>query len=261
MPVAFVFRIRDNHEYPMLVCLLLSLIGLDGVSRSWRWLSLVILAFVGGLLIKGVFVVLILIGAAWWIVVNPLGSSRTRPLVAVGVALACMAAAGLAYDAWYVKETGSTFWSVYWKRQLAPMRVASPLTEARAFGTHIGFYILRLLYHPAPWSLALVAAVWRKQRLPAGARRERRGLQFAIAFTATSVLLLSVASRFAERYAFSATFIVAAVGVVVAYRTWPHLRTWLTRADAAVPAFPVIVWFALLALRLAFGPWLPRIGG
>jgi 4-amino-4-deoxy-L-arabinose transferase-like glycosyltransferase len=35
MPVAFVFRIRANHEYPMLVCLLLTLVGLDGVRRHW----------------------------------------------------------------------------------------------------------------------------------------------------------------------------------------------------------------------------------
>jgi hypothetical protein len=141
------------------------------------------------------------------------------------------------------------------------MRVASPLTEARVFGTHVGFYIVRLLFHPAPWSLALVWAAWRTPRVPAGTLRERRALQFAIAFTATSVLLLSAASRFAERYTFSATYIVAAAGVVAAYRTWPALRDWLNRADAGVPAFPAVVWFALLALRLAFGPWLPRIGG
>jgi hypothetical protein len=117
------------------------------------------------------------------------------------------------------------------------------------------------MFHPAPWSLALVWGAWRRQRMPAGDRREGRAFRFAIAFTATSVLLLSVASRFAERYTFSATYIIAAVGVVVAYRTWPALRIWLNRADATVPAFPAVVWFALLALRLAVGPWLPRIGG
>ena len=45
MPLAFIFRIRDNHEYPMLVCLLAALAGLDGVSRSWAWIVLVIAAF------------------------------------------------------------------------------------------------------------------------------------------------------------------------------------------------------------------------
>jgi 4-amino-4-deoxy-L-arabinose transferase-like glycosyltransferase len=261
MPMAFVFRIRDNHEYPMLICLLITLIGLDRVSRSWRWLALVVLGFVGGLLVKGVFVVLVLIGAAWWVLFNPTGGSRIRQVVACGVALVCMALAGLAYDAWYLRETGGTFWSAYWRRQLGPMRVTSPLTQMRVLGTHIGFYILRLLFHPAPWSLALVWAAWRKPGVLPGAIRERRALQFALAFTATSVLLLSVASRFAERYAFSATYVVAAVGAVAAYRIWPALRDWLNRADAAVPAFAAVMWFALLTLRLALGPWLPRIGG
>ena len=35
MPVAFIFRIRANHEYPMLLCLLVLLLGYDGVRRSW----------------------------------------------------------------------------------------------------------------------------------------------------------------------------------------------------------------------------------
>jgi hypothetical protein len=133
----------------MLVCLLISLIGLDGVGRSWRWLPLVAMGFVGGLLIKGVFAVLVLSGAAWWVLFNPTGGSRTRQVVACRIALVCMVLAGLAYDVWYLRETGSAFWSAYWRRQLGPMRIASPLTEARVFGAHVGFYILRLLFHPA----------------------------------------------------------------------------------------------------------------
>jgi 4-amino-4-deoxy-L-arabinose transferase-like glycosyltransferase len=39
MPVAFIFRIRANHEYPILVCLLLSLLGLAwiGEKRPGGW--------------------------------------------------------------------------------------------------------------------------------------------------------------------------------------------------------------------------------
>jgi 4-amino-4-deoxy-L-arabinose transferase-like glycosyltransferase len=59
MPLAFTFRIRDNHEYPMLVCLVASLAGLDGVSRSWRWIALVMIGLSAGLLVKGVFVSLV----------------------------------------------------------------------------------------------------------------------------------------------------------------------------------------------------------
>ena len=34
MPVAFIFRIRANHEYPMLVCLLITIAGLVWASRG-----------------------------------------------------------------------------------------------------------------------------------------------------------------------------------------------------------------------------------
>src|SRR3972149_5014734 len=71
MPVAFVFRIRANHEYPMLLCLLLALASLDGVRRSWRWLPVLPLALTAALLIKGVFVVLVLLAAGLWLATNP----------------------------------------------------------------------------------------------------------------------------------------------------------------------------------------------
>jgi 4-amino-4-deoxy-L-arabinose transferase-like glycosyltransferase len=71
MPVAFVFRIRANHEYPMLLCLLVALVGLDGVRRSWWWLPVVPLALTLALLIKGVFVLLVLLAAGLWVVTNP----------------------------------------------------------------------------------------------------------------------------------------------------------------------------------------------
>ena len=91
-------------------------------------------------------------------------------------------------------------------------------------------------------------------------RRERGGLLLAIAFTAGSALVLSTAGRLAERYAFSASFVLAAAGAAVTYRSWPALRAWLARADAAIPAFPALAWIALLTLRLLLGPRLPRIG-
>jgi 4-amino-4-deoxy-L-arabinose transferase-like glycosyltransferase len=266
MPVAFIFRIRDNHEYPMFVCLLASLIGLVGVTRSWRWLALVALELSCGLLVKGVFVVLLLIAAGLWIAINPLQASRARQVAALAASLACMAAIALAYDAWYLKATGEVFWSAYWKRQLGPMVLTSPLGQAWTFAKHLGFYVARLLFHPAPWSLALAWSAWRPGQSSVGHRRvrtltERRGLIFALSFTILSVMLLSAASRFAERYAFSATYMVGAAGAVVAFRSWPLIPRALTRLEAEVPALPVVLWLALMLLRLALGPFLPRLGG
>jgi hypothetical protein len=78
-------------------------------------------------------------------------------------------------------------------------------------------------------------------------------------YAALVTIVLSLASRWAERYAFSATFMVGAAGAVVAYRTWPWLRRTLMRLEASVPAFPALVWTVLMLLRLVAGPWLPRI--
>jgi 4-amino-4-deoxy-L-arabinose transferase-like glycosyltransferase len=266
MPVAFVFRIRDNHEYPMLVCLLMSLVGLDGLGRSWWWALLVAFGFAAGLLVKGIFVVLVIIGAMLWIALNPTeGGSRSRQIVALLFGLLVMAAVAWAYDATYLKVTGETFWRAYWTRQLGPMQFDSAAEHAVLFIRHLGFYAVRLLFHPAPWSLVLCWMLWRRSRsspsVAAIEGREQRALVLVLAFTAIWVVLLSAASRFAERYAFSATYLVGAAGVVVAYRTSQTLKTAMARLDSAVPAAPAIVWLTLIVLRLALGPFLPRIGG
>ena len=267
MPVAFLFRIRANHEYPMLLCLLMALIGLDRVRRSsWWWTGLVIAGFVGGLLVKGAFVVLILLGGALWIALNPSRSRASvgRPFAAYIGGLAAMGVAALAYDAAYAHATGHTFWGPYWHRQLQPVTISTPVAGASALASHALFYASRLVWHPAPWSLALIVAGWRRRRhlrswwstLPASTAR---GLAFALGFAVVAIGLLSPSSRFAERYAFSAVYMIATAGAVVAYRTWGGATNLLNRLEQAVPAFPALVWLALMLLRLALGPFLPRI--
>ena len=266
MPVAFVFRIRANHEYPMLVCLLVALIGVDGVRRSWRWLPVLPLALTAALLIKGVFVVLVLLAAGVWMVTNPTREPAgwRRPLVAGLVGMVLMALTALAYDAAYERVAGETFWAPYWQRQLAPLTIATPLDGSSVLLDHVVFYVGLIAWHPAPWSLALVLALWRgkggpSERWQALAASERRGLIFALSFAAAAILLLSPSSRFAERYAFSATYAVGTAGAVVALRGWPWLARGLERLDATVPALPAAVWLTLMLLRLAVGETLPRV--
>jgi 4-amino-4-deoxy-L-arabinose transferase-like glycosyltransferase len=266
MPVAFVFRIRANHEYPMLLCLLVAILGVDGVRRSWRWLPVLPLALTAALLVKGVFVVLVVLAAGLWAVIDPLrvGGDRRRVAIAAVAGLALMAGAVLAYDAAYARVASEPFWARYWERQLAPLDVATPFDGAGALAEHFGFYVSLIAWHPAPWSLALVAAAWRARGGLGGRWRsltgvERRGLVFALGYAAAAILLLSPSSRFAERYAFSATYAVATAGVLVALRQWPALSRFLARLDAAIPALPVVVWTALMLLRLLVGELLPRV--
>ncbi len=265
MPVAFVFRIRANHEYPMLVCLLLVLIGLDGVRRAWGYAALVAAALTAALLIKGAFVVLILMAATLWVAINPTRATGSlwRPVVAVAVAFATMAAVASLYDMWYWRVTGEAFWAHYWNKQLAPLEIATPLESASTLVSHLGFYLSRLLWHPAPWSLVLIVAL---ARHVGSARawwdltpdRTRRGLLFALSFGALALVVLSPSSRFAERYAFPATFAIGTAGAVIAYRAWPAIRRLADRVDRAIPAASALVWLGLILLRLGAGPLLPR---
>ena len=89
--------------------------------------------------------------------------------------------------------------------------------------------------------------------------RLSRGLGFALGFALLSVLVLTPSSRFAERYAFSATFAIGAAGVVAVGSVWPRLRDRAMQFDARVPAAPAVLWLALMLLRLATGPVLPRL--
>jgi 4-amino-4-deoxy-L-arabinose transferase-like glycosyltransferase len=267
MPIAFVFRIRANHEYPMLLCLLATLIGIDAVRRSWRWVWLVAAALTAAMLIKGVFVVLIFLGAGLWILLNPTRTtgSIVRPLVAIAIGLALMAVTALVYDALYRSATGEAFWIPYWQRQLSPVTISTPLDGGRTFVEHVAFYVARLIWHPLPWSLALLALAWRVGRRRSGGAGAMasssaiRGLWFVLGFAVLSVGMLSPSSRIAERYAFSAIHGVAAASVVAATVAWPRVTRLVLRLDAAIPAFPALVWLALMVLRLTVGAFLPRL--
>ena len=265
MPVAFIFRIRANHEYPILVCLLLALLGLAwiGERRPWWMGTLAVAAgLAGGLLIKGVFVVLILLAMAVWLAINPQRSAvpRWRSLAAVAVGLVAMAAVAMAYDAHYLSVTGETFWGPYWRRQLGPLSILTPLEGASTLALHVLFYISRVIWHPAPWSIALVITLWRfRSRLTlrglAGADTRQRGTAYAVIFATLAILVLSPASRLAERYAFAATYAVACAGAVAALREWPVVNAGLRALDRRIPALPATLWIVLIVLRLAVGSW------
>ncbi|HUL73669.1 MAG TPA: glycosyltransferase family 39 protein [Vicinamibacterales bacterium] len=265
MPVAFLFRIRANHEYPMLVALLVTLVSLERARRSWWWTLGVAAGLTIGLLVKGVFVVLVCLAAGLWMAINPTRSAGTTARLVAVCVIAGAITVGVAwwYDAAYLRVTGETFWGPYWRRQLGPVTIATPLDNASTLAGHLAFYVSRLLWFPAPWSLALVAALWRPPGVRAAwaalADPARRGLAFALAFAALAILLLSPSSRFAERYAFSAAYMIGAAGAVVAYRTWPKLTRLVDSLDARVPALPASLWLALMLLRLVLGPWLPRL--
>jgi len=258
MPVAFIFRVRANHEYPMLLCLVVAILSLEGVRDSWPWLIGVAAAFAGALVIKGVFALLVVGGGGLWLLANPTRSRRGtgRAWVGFAIGLSAVLLAALAYDDWYAAVTGHGFWRAYWARQVGPMTFASPVEQAGLVARHVGFYTEHVLWHSAPWGVVLLwlggRRLW-QAREPRLTSAERRGVLFVVTFAVASFVALSVPSRVAERYMFSATFLLGAAGITAAVRTWPGFRGWFERIDAAVPSLPAIVWTALVAGRIAMG--------
>ncbi len=144
-----------------------------------------------------------------------------------------MAAAALVYDAWYMHVTGQRFWAQYWQDQMSPVTLATPIDQAGTFAGHIFFYVVRLLWHPAPWSLVMVFMAWRGRArlltfLGDGSSLARAAL-FVIGFALLSVLVLGPSSRVAERYVFSATYGIGAAGAVVTWRSWADIPARLRK--------------------------------
>lgn len=266
MPVAFVFRIRANQEYAMLVCLLVACLAVDRARRHWSGWIVLAVATSFALMIKGAFVIFTLAGALLWLLLNPTMAGGRRSN-AVGAAIFSIGAALLmaaGYDWLYRAVTGESFWLEYWNLQMSHVEVATPLEDALTLARHTGFYLLRLLWHPAPWSAGLLYAAWRVRRtareswsaIPAG---PRRALTFTALYAIVCVLILSPSSRVAERYLFSAIYGIAAAGIIASCQVWPALRRTVRAVDVSVPAAPAMIWLALMLARLGAGHWMPRI--
>ena len=265
VPAAFVFRVRANQEYPMLACLLVTLLALDGMRRSWKWTPAVAAALIAALLVKGVFVVLVLLAAGLWTLLNPRREpgSIGRPLGALVASLAAMAVTALIYDQLYLRAAGTVFWAGYWRRQLGPVADAAPGAGALPLVYHAFFYLAHLGWLSAPWGAALIVAAlgwttrwrdaWRAQ--PATLRG---AALFALAFAGIAIVMLSPSGRFAERYLFSPFFVSAAVGLAVACHTWPAIPVTVAQIERRVPYLPIALWLLLIVGRLGLGPLLPR---
>jgi hypothetical protein len=117
------------------------------------------------------------------------------------------------------------------------------------------WYVGRLIWFAAPWSLPALAAAW------VGARSRRhssasgldplreRGLLWTIVISAVFIAVLSPANVRAERFIFPVYFIVAGVGVIASIRRFDGVRRMATSAE---PRWwlPQAVWFGTFLLSL-----------
>jgi len=274
LPIAFVFRIRANHEYALLAGLLLAVYSTERARRRPGWTLGMMAGFCVVLLVKGVFAVTVPIACAVWLVARsgqPGGLRVGWPAWTAVALMPVVAVVGAwGYDAAYVRVTGQSFLEIYRARQLPPGVLSGGAWWRRVPYTAV-WYLARVVWYAFPWSLAAGWLAWRGTRNGAAwpwARRGRgavdwiasadwQGAWFALVSSLVMTAGFSLASRKADRYLFPVYFLVAAAGGVAALRRFGWLRRLAGRLDR--PWVPAAFYLVLFLAALLTAGLLPTI--
>jgi 4-amino-4-deoxy-L-arabinose transferase-like glycosyltransferase len=255
LPIAFVFRVRANHEYAVLAGVLFALYATERARTRAAWALGMLAGFLAVLAVKGVFALVVPVVSIAWLVARADRPGTLFRTWAAWAAIAAMpVAGGLAawgYEAAYVAVTGRSFLAVYQSRQLPQDAMTQGSLISRTAYSLV-WYVGRVIWYAAPWSLfagvAAIEGARRRRVWPWGGNGEWQGAWFALASSAALVVAFSLAHRKADRYIFPVYFIVSALGGVVAVRRVGALRraaAWLDR-----PWVPAAVFLGLFLLRL-----------
>jgi len=262
LPVSFVYRIRGNQEHPLLMCFLALIYATHRARTNPAWVPLMAVSFCFLVLVKGAFAMFALVGAALWLVVVPASSATEQDGSSrwawVGLAVAASAAALMTagYEALYVRTTGESFLEFYRSTRLGgSIQFNDPRVVPHAL-VNVGWYLLRLAWFAAPWSLVAfaVAWVWAVARVQGRTAQvfeaaSAQGIQWALLTTFVFIAVLSPALVRAERFIFPTYFIIGALGVVTAIRRFDAVRRLAERADRFT-WLPIAVWFLMFLLSL-----------
>jgi 4-amino-4-deoxy-L-arabinose transferase-like glycosyltransferase len=253
LPIAFVFRVRANQEYAVLFGLLLAVYATERGRTRPAWTSVMVLAFLAVLLVKGVFALMVPIVCALWLVARSEGDARhPAAWAAILVMPLAGAAAAWGYEHAYLAATGRSFLEAYRARQVPEGALTGGSPIAR-FAYTLVWYTGRVIWFAFPWSLVAGAVAlggirdggWRgwAERRPA-----RQGAWFGLAASAVLVLAFSLAHRKADRYIFPVYFLVGAVGAAEGFQRFPRLGRAATLVDR--PWAPAALYVLLFLLRL-----------
>jgi 4-amino-4-deoxy-L-arabinose transferase-like glycosyltransferase len=270
--VAFVYRIRANHEFALLAGLLFAVYSTERARTRPAWTVGMIAGFCAVLLVKGVFAVVVPITCALWLLARADSAGEVRARWRAWAAIACMPLAGAlvawGYETAYLAATGRSFLAVYQSRQLPATAVTEGSLVGRAAYSAV-WYAARVLWYPLPFSLFAGIVAWRGVRsgklwpwwlmqpgVGPTASSLRQGAWFGLATTIVLLGAFSLAHRKADRYLFAVYFIVAAVGAIDAIHRFAWLRRVVERLDR--PFVPAAVHVGLVVLRLLSGDLLPE---
>ena len=214
IPIAFVFRVRANQEYPLLAGLLLAIYGIERARTWWPWIGVAVAGTFYALVVKGVFALLAPVLAGLW-----LWSCRGRARVGPAAWLGLILVAGLipltawGYERTYQALTGQSFLQYYLGARIAlEGGIGTPWPFPLNKAANALWYVGRVLWYAAPWSLVAVAAVvpaWRARLTPGSAAWVR----FAAVAALVSIALVGARDTRANRYVFPAYFFAASAGV------------------------------------------------
>ena len=275
LPISFTYRVRANQEQPLLMCLLAAFYGIERSRDSLRWAALAAAGLAGVFLVKGVFVVVAVAGLGAFLLVGewrwPSRPNRVRPWLALGIGLATLAVAYVAYDAVYRHAAGEPFFAWYLGRQFGVASAAATVPRTPGVLVTFVWYLGRIAWFTAPWIIVAGAALWlraaqhrqRKGRWESSEEHEgrARGAVLCAVLAVVYVIAFSAFQRRAERYVFPVYFALAAWWAAYGFRAFPSIRrsTWrLSRA--CYPYEQAILWLLLVGLAmLAPSLNLPRI--
>jgi 4-amino-4-deoxy-L-arabinose transferase-like glycosyltransferase len=259
MPMSFTYRVRANQEQLILLLFLSALYAIERSRRRAWWGAIVAIVASLALLVKGVFVVPLLVSCAVWLLVRSARITRERSAwLGLAAAAATVLLVALAYEYSYQAVTGESFFGFYLLQQL---QVAQPTRGAfvRQKVVNLIWYLSRLLWFAFPWSLVLAGAAAVGRRLPAD-YTSKRALMAALASASVWPLMLSLPNRHADRYIFPAYFLIGGAGFVVAFRRSTRFQAVVAWVVRAYPYEQVAVWLLLTLLSLlATLGGLPRI--
>lgn len=267
LPIAFVFRIRANHEYAVLASLLLAVYSTERARARPVWTLGMMAGFCGVLLVKGVFALVVPVTCAVWLVARAGQKSGARfpwqTWTAIGLMPLVAALCAWGYDAAYLRVTGRSFLAIYRVRQLGPDALAISASWWSVPYTFV-WYLGRIVWYAFPWSPFAGWVAWRAATRGetwawrSGGARNRiaspawQGAWFAVVSSLVLTVGFSLAERKADRYLFPVYFILGAAGAVIAVRRFGWLRRVVDRLDRPwVPAVFYVVLF--LAAMLTAG--------
>jgi 4-amino-4-deoxy-L-arabinose transferase-like glycosyltransferase len=256
LPIAFIYRIRANHEPAVVLCLLVALLGTEGARTRRRDVALIVVGLVGLLLVKGVLAVLGPAACALWLLARHVTARAPAPSLRpawIGLALAsvAMGVAAVVYELAYRRVTGESFFGPYLGQQLGIAAMPRSAAHLADKAYNLVWYLGRVLWFPFPWSLILLGAA---RSGPTKDARARAGILFVAGLTVLYVGLFSLSDRRADRYIFPVYYAVGAAGILAAQRLWPRLGALAARVDRRVPLVPVGLWVLLFVLHLLGGP-------